>query len=110
MKKTLVAIALIMGVSAGVMANDNDVNVKALDGLKFKLSFDNTASKSSVAIVDEEGNFIYTDFGKASDNYAKVFDLSNLSDGKYSFVVMANGKKVVKDFEIKTEVKRNVNF
>ncbi len=120
MKKSILFAAILMGVSvANVSVANNglkivdlsantagDLKVKALEGLKFKLTVENLQNKSYIIIKNEAGDAVYNEFTGKNEVFSKVYDLSSLPDGNYSFVVN-NGKETIeKPFTISTEVKR----
>ena len=120
MKKSFLFIAVLVGVSAANVSVANnglkivdltvnassDLNVKALEGLKFKLTAENLQNKSYITIKNAEGEVVYNEFAGKSEVFSKVYDLSSLPDGNYTFVVN-NGKETIeKPFTISTEVKR----
>lgn len=116
MKKTILSIAVLMGVSAAnlTFANNNVTdNTAAIElvsssDLKFKLTLDNVKEKSSLVIKDSFGSIVYSTNIPKSENYSKIFDLSNLSDGNYSFIVNNGNEVTAKPFAISTETKRQV--
>jgi hypothetical protein len=113
MKKAILAIAVLVGISTASFAFGDDVvkssvELIANNDLKFRLALDNVKEKSSVVIKDQFGVILYSTTIPKSENYSKIFDLSGLADGSYSFVIN-NGREVtVKPFEIATETKRLV--
>lgn len=119
MKRTILTLALLIGVSAAStsIANDNlaivkvinsELELKALKGLKFKLTASNLNSKALVEIKNDMGEVLYSEFCGKDENYAKVFNLSYLADGEYSFVIKNGDEKIVKPFTIET--KRTANL
>lgn len=122
MKKLVMAVAVLMGVSTANLSVANngmnvnkfanftpgsDLNVKALNGLKFVLTVDNIQKKAYIAIKDSNGEILFSEYVSKTEAYSKVFDLSKLGDGNYTFVVV-NGKETSeKPFTISTEVKRS---
>jgi hypothetical protein len=122
MKKTYLALAVLMGVSAANLAvaitpaqaveiREGDavvLNVETSKGLKFKLSASNLPSRAYIAIRNEEGKVLYSEYAGKTESFTKIFDLSNLSDGTYTFVVETSNGFVSKPFEIRTEVTRVV--
>ena len=111
MKKVILAIAVLMSVSTAVFsfngeeANKSSVELVADSELRFKLALENVKEKSSLVIKDNFGQILYSANLPKTENYSKIFDLSGLADGNYSFVIN-NGKEVtVKPFEIATETK-----
>lgn len=123
MKKLVMAVAVLMGVSTanvsvasdGMNVNTftnftpgSDLNVKALNGMKFILTLDNIQKKAYIAIKDSNGEILFSEYVAKTTNYTKVFDLSSLADGNYSFVVTNGTETSEKPFEISTEVKRSL--
>ncbi|GAB2792532.1 hypothetical protein GCM10027275_41830 [Rhabdobacter roseus] len=122
MKKTFLAVALLLSASAvnfAVANNDKkasevregsnlELNLETLNNLKFKLSINNLPNRSYIAIKNADGNVLYSEYAGKSEQFTKVFDLSNLLDGNYTFVVDTTNGHVEKPFEIKTEVTRVV--
>jgi hypothetical protein len=113
MKKAILAIAVLIGVSTASFAFSDDaakssVELIANSELKFKLAFDNVKEKSSVVIKDEFGAVLYSAALPKSESYSKIFDLSGLADGSYSFVINNGSEVTVKPFEIATQTKRLV--
>jgi hypothetical protein len=113
MKKLLTIAVILMGVSTtAVHADDHmyfrniaesDLTVKAMSGLKFKVTAVNLLEKTYVEVKDETGLTLYKEV--ATSDFAKVLNLSSLPDGEY-VIVLTTGDKVVKEpFEIKTETK-----
>jgi hypothetical protein len=124
MKRTILVAAVVMGVSTANFANAFNINnntievrgdrtiemsVETFEGLKFKLSVNNLPARSYIAIKSETGEVLYSEYTSGnSESYLKVFDLSNLLDGKYSFVVETSKGLASKPFSIKTETTRTV--
>ena len=116
MKKTILAIAVLVGVSAAnlsyagevVAKNNATIELIANSDLKFKLALENVKEKSSVTIKDQFGEVLYSASLPKSESYTKIFDLSSLADGSYSFVISNGNEVTVKPFEIATETKRLV--
>ncbi|HEV7350776.1 hypothetical protein [Telluribacter sp.] len=122
MKKTYIVLAVLMGVSIANLALANDttnkvevredvtveLTVEAAKDLKFRLSAQNLPSRAYIAIRNKEGQVLYSEYTGKTDKFSKIFDLSNLADGTYTFVVETSNGYVAKPFEIKTEVTRVV--
>lgn len=119
MKKLLLSAVMLIGLSAAtnVEANDHiyaanlvetDLTVKAMKGLKFRVTALNIIEKSTLVLKDDRGTVIYKALVQDKD-YAKVFDLSSLPDGDYSLVLSSGKESSVKSFQIKTETTRLVS-
>lgn len=116
MKKTILTIAVLLGVSAAnltIAADKNKENNASIElvsnsELKFKLTLDTVKERSSLVIKDFNGDIVYSTALPKSENYSKIFDLSNLADGNYSFIVNNGGETSAKPFVIATETKRLV--
>ncbi|QRR01805.1 hypothetical protein [Dyadobacter sandarakinus] len=116
MKKAILTIAVLVGVSVAnltIAADKNKENTASLElvsssELKFKLTLDNVKEKSSLTIKDFNGEIVYITSLPKSENYSKVFDLSNLADGNYSFIINNGSEVSTKPFSISTETKRQV--
>jgi hypothetical protein len=116
MKKTILTLAVLVGVSAanlsiaGDKAKENNAPIElvANSELKFKLTLENVKERSSLTIKDFGGSVVYTTSLPKSENYSKIFDLSNLADGNYTFIVNNGNEISTKPFVISTETKRLV--
>jgi|EP01012_Entosiphon_sulcatum_P019302 hypothetical protein len=116
MKKVILAIALLVAVTTSGFSFSGEVSKKenasieliANSDLKFKLALDNVKEKSSLVIRDQYNQVLYSASLPKSENYSKIFDLSGLADGSYSFVISNGSEVTVKPFEIATETKRLV--
>lgn len=49
-------------------------------------------------MVDKENNVFFYNYPSNDAQYVKAFDLSNLLDGEYSFLVELDAEKLKKDF------------
>jgi methionine-rich copper-binding protein CopC len=120
MKKLLVTIVMLMGVSASTsFAHDyifvnnivktdvkSDLSVKALEGLKFKVTAFNLAEKAIVELKDKDGDVLYKEV-ITETAFAKILDMASLPDGSYTIVLTTGGSSVKKPFEITTSLVRN---
>jgi len=87
----------------------NSLNVQDLGSLRFKLAFENPSKqKTKISLVDKENNVFFNDYPTNDAQYVKAFDLSNLLDGEYSFVVELGNEKLKKDFVITTKSFRGI--
>lgn len=127
MKALIVAIAIIAtsastsfaqatkGTSDGKVsasANVTNLTVKNLGGLRFKLSFENpTKQKAQIFLVDNDRSSVYyNEYASGDAQYAKAFNLNNLADGEYTFVVQTATEKVTQNFVIRTEINRGATL
>lgn len=122
MKRIILVAAVWMGVSAANLVTANtinpstelrtdatvDVSVETFKDMKFKLTVKNLSNRSYIAIKRATGEVLYSEYAGKTENYTKVFDLSNLSDGKYTFVVETGNGNMEKPFTITTETTRTV--
>ncbi|MFN4084361.1 MAG: hypothetical protein ACK4LB_00385 [Spirosomataceae bacterium] len=121
MKKSIMMLATVIGVSLATQTFANDMRIVALarpasdlqlvavEGMKFKLTADKLQNRSYVAIKSQDGEVLFSEFVVTREGrYAKVFDLSKLTDGTYLFVIENGSEKLEKPFVIATEVKRTV--
>ena len=118
MKKLVITAVILIGLSSAnrTLANDlihraniaeTELKLKALNGVKFKVTAFNILEKSVLRIQDKKGEVLFKGIVE-NGNYEKVFNLSLLPDGDYSFV-LSTGKEVSKKaFSIKTETKRTI--
>ena len=117
MKKLILSVAVLVGVSAANLSVAGDkvankattaIELVSSSDLKFKLTLENVKERSSLVIKDSDGSVVYSTSLPKSENYTKIFDLSNLLDGNYSFVVNNGSEVTTKPFAIATETKRLV--
>ena len=117
MKKLILSVAVLVGVSTASFSFSADkvsnkaaaaIELVSSNDLKFKLTLDNVKERSSVVIKDNDGGVVYSTSIPQTEKYTKIFDLSNLLDGNYSFIVSNGGEVTSKPFAISTETKRQV--
>jgi hypothetical protein len=113
-KAFVVAIAMICTTNLNSFANNtNDgalASVKSKiaqvnKSLSFNVWVENTGKKVMVVVLDADKNEIHREYiSSKAEKFAKTFDFSNLSDGKYTIEVISSNIDVVdsKSFEIKT--------
>ncbi|UBM57998.1 hypothetical protein LAG90_14410 [Marinilongibacter aquaticus] len=114
MKKLVLTALMFAAVCTSTFAHDDlyfnnlaasDLKVKTLNGLKFRVTATNLLDQSVIAIKDKQGNTLYKE-SVAQFAFAKVFNLTSLPDGEYSFE-LSTGDQVYKEpFKISTEVTR----
>lgn len=125
MKKLILSVAVLMGVSAAnntfanetfngikiveINAGASELQVKAFKGLKFQLTLDNLDKKTYIAIKDANGNVFHSEYVSKTESFSKLYDLSALADGEYFFEVVTGKEKLVKNFQIATNVTRTAS-
>ena len=113
-KAFIVAIAMVCTSNLSSFANNtNDETTVSIKtritqvnrSLSFNVWVENTNKKVMVVVLDADKNEIHREYvSSKSDKFAKTFDFSNLSDGKYTIEVISSNVDVIdsKSFEIKT--------
>ena len=113
-KAFIVAIAMICTSNLSSFANNsNDETTASVKtkitqvnkSLSFNVWVENMGKKVMVVIMDADKNEIHREYVSAkSEKFAKTFDFSNLSDGKYTIEVISSNVDVIdsKSFEIRT--------
>lgn len=121
-KAFIIAIAMVCTSNLSSFANNtNDETATSVKtkiaqvnkSLSFNVWVENAGKKVMVVIIDADKNEIHREYvGVKSEKFAKTFDFSNLSDGKYTIEVVSSNVDVIesKSFEIKTNqiVNRNI--
>lgn len=82
------------------------VEVKVLDGLKFKIAIPELNEKGTVSIKNAAGETLYRENIESTPAFVKVYNLTGFPDGDYSFEVKISGKVISKDVKINTTVSR----
>jgi hypothetical protein len=110
MKKLVLSLAILIGVSFATVsfAGENGVKLSTLKDARFRLSINSASQKSLISIRDESGRILYNETVARNNNYLKIFDFSNLGDGKYTVEVSSGKSKVSKPFEISTNTTRSI--
>ena len=87
----------------------SNLNVQDLGSLRFKLAFENPLKqKAKISLVDKENNIFFNDYSVGNAQYIKAFDLTNLADGNYTFVVESGNDKLTKEFVIRIQTFRGI--
>ncbi|WP_337040514.1 hypothetical protein [Emticicia sp. 17c] len=124
MKAIVVVIAIIASSTINGFAQSNasagkvstlekvsNLNIQNLGGLRFKLTFENPSKqKAQVYLLDKDRTVFYNEYTSGNAVYLKAFNLSNLVDGEYTFVVETAGEKITQNFVIRTEINRDVTL
>ena len=111
MKKLVIALVLLAGVNTSfansvLPVSPKKVEVKVVDGLKFKLIIPEVADKGTVVIKNAVGEVIYREFIGQIPSFAKVYNLAGFPDGEYTFEVKVNREVISKEVKINTTVNR----
>ncbi len=115
--RKLMAAAIILATFGSVSANTHDekfkldpiknIKVEEYTKLKFKISLlNNETGIAQLRILNDTGEEVYSDNIDAKLLAKKLFDLSNLMDGKYTFLIRINGTTEKQIVNLKTETNR----
>ena len=124
MKALVVAIAIIASSTSNSFAQFSastekastsdkvaNLNIQNLGGLRFKLTFENPSKqKAQVYLLNKDRTVFYNEYAYGNTQYMKAFNLSNLTDGEYTFVVETGTEKLTQNFIIRTEINRGVTL
>lgn len=111
MKKLAIALVLLLSVST-TFANENlpnaakKVEVKVMEGLKFRVVIPELNEKATVMIKNAVGEVLYKEFVGDHVAFSKVYSLAGFPDGNYAFEVKLDGKVISKEVKINTTVNR----
>ncbi len=87
------------------------LEVQDMGNLRFKLAFENPLKqKAKISLLDKDNEVFFYDYTISDAQYVKAFNLSNLTDGKYTFVVQTGSEKLTKEFVIKTQTFRGISL
>jgi hypothetical protein len=91
--------------------NFTNLSVKDMGSLQFKLAFENPLrQKTKISLIDKDRNVLFDGYMHEATQYVRAFNLSNLADGEYTFVVESGKYKMKKDFVISTKTLRGVSL
>lgn len=100
--------------ASGKVSSTNKVsnlNVQDMGNLRFKLAFENPLrQKTKISLLGNNNEVFFSDFAANNTQYVRAFDLSNLGDGEYTFVVEVGSEKLTKEFAIKTQTFRGISL
>jgi len=92
-------------------ANFTNLSVQDMGSLRFKLAFENPLrQKTKISLIDKDRNVLFDEYMHENTQYVRAFNLSNLSDGEYTFLVESGNDKMKKDFSISTKTLRDVSL
>jgi len=98
--------------AAGKISSISEVtnlSVKDMGSLHFKLAFENPLrQKTKISLIDKDRNVLFDEYMHENTQYVKAFNLSNLADGEYTFLVESGKDKQKKDFTISTKTLRGI--
>ena len=93
------------------ITNFTILSVKDMGSLQFKLAFENPLrQKTKISLIDKDRNVLFDEYMHENTQYVRAFNLSNLADGEYTFVVESGKDKMEKDFTISTKTLRGVSL
>jgi hypothetical protein len=92
-------------------ATVTNLSVQDMGSLRFKLAFENPLrQKTKIYLLDKDNNVLFDEYQFDNNQYVRAFNLSNLDDGEYTFVVETSKEKLKKDFAITTKTLRGVSL
>lgn len=92
-------------------ATVTNLSVQDMGSLRFKLAFENPLrQKTKIYLLDKDSNVLFDEFTYGDAQYIRAFNLSNLVDGEYTFVVESGKEKLTKDFAITTQTLRGASL
>lgn len=92
-------------------ATVTNLSVQDMGSLRFKLAFENPLrQKTKIYLLDKDSNVLFDEYTYGNTQYVRAFNLSNLVDGEYTFVVETGKEKLTKDFAITTKTLRGVSL
>lgn len=90
-------------------ATVTNLSVQDMGSLRFKLAFENPLrQKTKIYLLDKDSNVLFDEYTYGNTQYVRAFNLSNLVDGEYTFVVELGTEKLKKDFVITTQSLRGI--
>jgi hypothetical protein len=91
--------------------NFTNLSVKDMGSLHFKLAFENPLrQKTKISLIDKDRNVLFDEYMHENTQYVRAFNLSNLADGEYTFLVESGKYKMKKDFIISTKTLRGASL
>jgi hypothetical protein len=89
----------------------SNLDVQDLGSLRFKLAFENPLrQKTKIYLLDKNNDVFFNEYANGNAQYVRAFDLTNLADGEYTFVVESGKDKITKAFEIRTQTFRGISL
>jgi hypothetical protein len=91
-------------------ADANKLNVHEITPMQFRVAFYGPQNKTlHVRILDHDRNVLFAENKRVAGNYLKLFDLSTLADGTYTFELADGKEKYSQSFDILTKTSRVVS-
>jgi hypothetical protein len=89
----------------------SNLSVQDMGSLRFKLAFENPLrQKTKIYLLDKNNDVYFNEYTTGTAQYVRAFNLSDLADGEYTFVVESGKDKLTKEFVIKTQTFRGVSL
>lgn len=89
----------------------SNLSVQDLGSLRFKLAFENPLrQKTQIYLLDKNNDVFFNEYSTGTAQYVRAFNLSNLADGEYTFVVESGKDKLKKEFVITTKTFRGISL
>ena len=93
------------------IAKVSNLSVEDMGSLRFKLAFENPLrQKTKIYLLDKDNNVLFDEYASGNAQYVRAFNLSNLIDGEYTFVVESGKDRLTKDFAISTKTFRGISL
>ena len=105
MKKTQFVTSILLGaasISGFAQSNGSTAFIKAVDDKKFAIYLNEPQKEhTNLFIKDQDGSTLYFSKIKGDKAYAKVYNMSQLSDGEYQLVL--EGSKVIQTIPLQLD-------
>ncbi len=89
----------------------SNLSVQDMGSLRFKLAFENPLrQKTKIYLLDKNNDVFFNEYSNGTAQYVRAFNLANLADGEYTFVVESGKDKFKKEFVIKTQTFRGISL
>jgi hypothetical protein len=89
----------------------SNLGVQDMGNFRFKLTFENPLrQKTQIYLYDKDKNILFNEHSIVNAQYIRAFNLSNLADGEYVFVIETGKEKLTKEFVISTQTLRGISL
>jgi hypothetical protein len=99
-KKIILVVVFMLGTLFSYANNDKGLN-NIVNTAKVEVAFKNAKIGHKLTIKDENGTKLHTEIVSKEGKLNKVFNLSNLEDGKYTVELNKDYEIIVKTLEVK---------